>query len=331
MIVRQIRKTDLDGLHSLAKKAGTGLTTLQDDKKLLKKRLDHTIYSFEKTVDSPAGESYLFVMEDDNNKVVGICGILSKVGGFEPFYTYVMTTETHKSKDLGVESHVEILKLEKKYNGPTEIGTLYALPSARGNGKLLSYSRFLYMAEYLDRFEDETIAELRGVVTTRGHSPFYEYCMKHFFKIDYMTADYMSMKNKQFIEDLMPNHPIYVDLLPAHVRDVFGKVHKNTEPAKGMLEKQNFSFNGEIDIFEAGPTYSCLTKEIASIENSIGGEFSCSYIEDTGKAIIATYDPFRCCVGNAYCRNGETSLCVDRDSIVKLGLTTGDRIRILFL
>ena len=57
MIVRQIRKTDLDGLHSLAKKAGTGLTTLQDDKKLLKKRLDHTIYSFEKTVDSRAGES----------------------------------------------------------------------------------------------------------------------------------------------------------------------------------------------------------------------------------------------------------------------------------
>ena len=39
MIVRQIRKTDLDGLHKLAKKAGTGITTLQDDKKLLKKSM----------------------------------------------------------------------------------------------------------------------------------------------------------------------------------------------------------------------------------------------------------------------------------------------------
>ena len=55
---------------------------------------------------------------------------------------------------------------------------------------------------------------MRGVVTTRGHSPFYEYCMKHFLKIDYMNADYLSMKNKQFIEDLMPNHPIYINLLP---------------------------------------------------------------------------------------------------------------------
>ena len=41
-----------------------------------------------KTVDNPKGESYLFVMEN-NNELVGICGIISKVGGFEPFYTYV--------------------------------------------------------------------------------------------------------------------------------------------------------------------------------------------------------------------------------------------------
>ena len=330
MIVRQIRKTDLDGLHKLAKKAGTGITTLQDDKKLLRKRLEHTLYSFEKTVDSPSGESYLFVMEDENNKLVGICGILSKVGGYEPFYTYVMTTETHNSKDLNVRSNVEILKLEKKYSGPTEIGSLYAHPNARGNGKLLSFSRFLYIAEYLDRFEDEVIAELRGVVTTRGHSPFYEYCMKHFFKIDYMTADYLSMKNKQFIEDLMPNHPIYVDLLPKNVRDVFGKVHKNTEPAKGMLEKQNFSFNGEIDIFEAGPTYSCPTKEIHAVQNALGCTFGGSYMEDPQPAIIATYEPFRCCIGKVdMCM--DSVACVDVDTIAKLGLTMKDDVRVYFL
>ena len=330
MIIRQIRKTDLDGLHKLAKKAGTGITTLQNDKKLLKKRLEHTIYSFEKVVDSPAGESYLFVMENEHKELMGICGILSKVGGFEPFYTYVMTTETHKSKDLNVRSNVEILKLEKKHSGPTEIGTLYAHPKARGFGKLLSFSRFLYIAEYPDRFEDEVIAELRGVVTTRGHSPFYEYCMKHFLKIDYMTADYLSMKNKQFIEDLMPNHPIYVDLLPKNVRDVFGKVHKNTEPARGMLEKQNFSFNGEIDIFEAGPTYSCPTKEISAVRKSIVGEFNGDFIEDPKDTLIATYEPFRCCRGSAEVWS-EGRINIDKDSIVKLGLTMKDKVRVDFL
>ena len=45
MIVRQINKNDLDGMHKLAKKAGTGITTLQDDKKLLQKRLEHTDWS----------------------------------------------------------------------------------------------------------------------------------------------------------------------------------------------------------------------------------------------------------------------------------------------
>ena len=312
MIVRQINENDLNGLLNLAKKAGTGITTLQNDKVLLQKRLEHTLYSFNKTVDKPKGESYLFVMEDDN-EIVGICGIISKVGGFEPFYTYVTDTEVHE-----------------KHSGPTEIGTLYLLPKARkGNGKLLSYSRFLFMAEYLDRFEKEVIAEMRGVVTTRGHSPFYEYCMKHFLKIDYMNADYLSMKNKQFIEDLMPNHPIYINLLPTYVKKVLGKVHKNTEPAMGMLKKQNFKFNGEIDIFEAGPTYSCETNNINSIKNSKVGKYVGDFVEDPKDTLIATYEPFRCCRGKAEFRNGEIQ--IDKKSLKKLNLKTNDKIRLYFL
>ena len=38
-------------------------------------------------------------MEDDN-EILGICGIISNVGGFEPFYTYVTDTEIHESKNL---------------------------------------------------------------------------------------------------------------------------------------------------------------------------------------------------------------------------------------
>ena len=330
MIVRQINKNDLSGLQKLAKKAGTGITTLQNDKSLLQKRLEHTLYSFEKSVDSPEGESYLFVMED-NNELVGICGIISKVGGFEPFYTYVTDTEIHESKELKIKTSNEVLRLDKKHSGPTEIGTLYLLPKARkGNGKLLSYSRFLFMAEYLDRFENEVIAEMRGVVTTRGHSPFYEYCMKHFLKMDYTSADYLSMKNKQFIEDLMPNHPLYVNLLPTHVKDVLGKVHKNTEPAMGMLKKQNFKFNGEIDIFEAGPTYSCETKNIDAIKRSKVGKLTGNFVEDPKDTLIATYEPFRCCRGKAeYWNNQE--IHVDAESIKKLHLSINDKIRIYFL
>ena len=65
MIVRQINENDLNGLLNFAKKAGTGITTLQN-KVLLQKRLEHTLYSFNKTVDNPEGESYLFVMEENN-------------------------------------------------------------------------------------------------------------------------------------------------------------------------------------------------------------------------------------------------------------------------
>ena len=98
-----------------------------------------------KTVDNPEGESYLFVMEDDN-EIVGICGIISKVGGFEPFYTYVTDKEVHENKELNIKTSNDVLRLDKKHSNSTEIGTLYLLPKARkGNGKLLSYSRFLFM------------------------------------------------------------------------------------------------------------------------------------------------------------------------------------------
>ena len=142
MIVRQINENDLNGLLNLAKKAGTGITTLQNDKVLLQKRLEHTLYSFNKTVDNE-GESYLFVMEE-NNRLVGICDH-QQVGGFEPFYTYVTDTEVHENKELKIKTSNEVLRLDKKHwSFYRNRNFIFASKARKGNGKLLSYSRFLF-------------------------------------------------------------------------------------------------------------------------------------------------------------------------------------------
>jgi len=58
---------------------------------------------------------------------------------------------------------------------------------------------------------------------------FVEALGRHFFDIDYPTADYLSMVNKRFIADLMPKHPIYIHCC-RRGQTVIGKVHEATEP-----------------------------------------------------------------------------------------------------
>ena len=118
---------------------------------------------------------------------------------------------------LNVRKDVRTLTLVEEHNGPCEIGSLFLHPDYRrdGNGRLLSLSRFLFMAEHRQRFEPQVIAEMRGVIDDQGRSPFWDAVGKHFFEIDFPKADYLSMVNKKFIADLMPRHPLYVPLLPA--------------------------------------------------------------------------------------------------------------------
>src|SRR6476659_3478485 len=105
VIVRPVSAADLDALVELASLAGVGLTTLPRDRGLLTKRITKSVESLRKFADRPGGESYLFVMEDSAAtppRIVGACGIVSKVGGFEPFYGYRIETSLFESKTINV-------------------------------------------------------------------------------------------------------------------------------------------------------------------------------------------------------------------------------------
>ena len=89
ILIRPVMASDLEPLLELAGAAGVGLTTLPKDRDLLKRRIQKSVRSMEQIPDRPGGETYLFVMEDTATRtIVGASGIVSKVGGFEPFYAY---------------------------------------------------------------------------------------------------------------------------------------------------------------------------------------------------------------------------------------------------
>ena len=276
-IIRPIEGKDLDGLMELLEKSGHGLTSLPRDPEVLKRRIRLSERSFAHREEVPKGEDYLFVMEElFTGKIVGVCAIISKIGGFEPYYFYKVEKTHHESKLIHVKNDITTLNFHFIHNGPAESCSLYLHPEYRNaqNGRFLSLSRFLFIAENRKYFEDEVIAEMRGMVNDSGHSPFWDAVGKHFFKIDFPTADYLSVKYKKFIEEMMPKTPIIANLLPEDAEFVIGKVHPNTEPAKRILEQEGFKFSGLVGIFEPGPVLIADLNNVRSIKESIVGEIT---------------------------------------------------------
>ncbi len=268
VIVREVKLEDLDALWDLIGQANTGMTSLKIDKEQLADRVERSQFAFRRLTERAEGAPYVFVMQDlSNGSLVGTSCIFSKIGGFQPFYAYRIVKESNYCDLLKQAHEISALHLVKTHNGPTEIGSLFLLPEYRGHGcgKLLSMCRFAYMAAHPKRFASQTIAEMRGYFDSNGVSPFWEAIGSHFFKIDFPRADSLSMIDKQFIEDLMPKYPIYLELLPKDAVAAIGRVHDQTKPALAMLESQGFVRTDQIDIFDGGPVVQCATQEILAI------------------------------------------------------------------
>ena len=305
LVIRPIALNDLPALESLSALTGYGLTTLPRDTNLLRRRIRASIRGFEKLTDEdpPRGETYLFVLEDlATGKIAGTSAVVAKVGGFDPFYAYRIETAVHESKMLNVRKEIQVLHLVEEHDGPCEVGSLFLSPQYRktGVGRLLSLCRFLFMAQFPQYFDPVVIAEMRGVVDEKGHSPLWDALGRHFFDIDYPTADYLSMVNKRFIADLMPKHPIYIPLLPPDAQAVIGKVHEQTEPAMMMLQAEGFRRCGLVDIFEGGPVVKCAINEIRSVRQSAVApiaQITEAPLEGESYIISSARQDFRACQG----------------------------------
>lgn len=303
--LRPIRMEDLEALKALASSIRGGLTTLPDDPDFLEGKIEESLRAFDPKVRRPGGEYYLFVLEDRRTGLIrGTSGILSRVGGFDPFYTYELRTETVSHPPLGLNKRIEVLHLKTDHKGPAEICSLFLHPEARslGLGRLLSLGRFLFIAAFRQRFAEHIIAELRGWQSDASGSPFWNSVGRHFFDREFHEADFLSgLGNKDFIKDLMPRHPIYVPLLPEAVREVIGRVHPDTEPARRLLEDEGFRFMRQVDIFDAGPLVGAPTGDLRIIRDAATARLRvCTPPADAPRRLIARPQlDFRCTLAPA--------------------------------
>ncbi len=268
-VFRPVRESDLGDLAVLVGRIADGLTSLPENPDFLENKIHESLRSFYPKITAPGPERYLFVLEESaSGKVVGTSGVIARVGGFDPFYTYDIRTEPQVYPPLGIDTRTRVLHLKKSHKGPSEISSLFLHPDHRrsGWGKTLSLARFLFMRQRPERFEKSVIAELRGYIGPDGKSPFWEAVGAPFFRKDYYTADILSgLGEKAFIEALMPKHPIYVCLLPEAARNVIGHVHHDTLAARRLLESEGFHTTSEIDIFDAGPLLKAEVRALRTV------------------------------------------------------------------
>jgi arginine N-succinyltransferase len=330
-VLRPIEEKDLAGLKALALSIKDGMTSLPPEESALEDRINHSLRSFDYRIKSAGADHYLFVLESaPNAEVVGTAGIIARVGGFDPFYTYELKKERLVHPPLGIDKQMDVLHLKLDHKGPSELCSLSLRPEYRraGLGQLSSLSRFLFIASFPQRFDERVIAELRGFTNDAGLSPFWEAVGRHFFNQTFASADFLSgIGQKDFIRDLMPKYPIFVAMLPPEAQSVIGKVHTDAAPALKILLAQGFKQSDEVDIFDAGPLVTANRNEIRTIKNArFGNVTEIRSIDNADAHIVAHVSlNFRACLGSVK-ELGEDSVAITLETARQLKVQIGDQL-----
>ena len=271
MIIRPIAQKDLEILGDFPFESHLGMTSLprNRDKFLEKITLSEACFQ-NPIIEHPGNEEYFFVLEDLTTGLLGgICGIMAQS---RQNFTFVYRIETLENKTRFVQApnEVKVLKVEDNPGDSSEVCALYLQPSFRHSrlGRLLSLSRFLFIAAFPGRFNTKIVAEMRGYIDKKQHSPFWDSIGRHFCDISFVELMAKLEKSHDFIPEILPKYPIYLSLLPKEAQEMIGKIHEQTKPAYEMLLQENFAFDQQIDIFEGGPILTAQTSTIRSIEHS---------------------------------------------------------------
>ncbi|MCA8902470.1 MAG: arginine N-succinyltransferase [Hyphomonas sp.] len=336
-VMRPSRLDDLPALMDLAELSGPGFTSLPVDEPILRERLEKSDKAFHGRQRRIEYGKYLLMMEDAaTGEVVGCSAVKAGTGIDQPFFNYRVITLAQASAAAGnMRFDMDALVLTNEYVGYTEVGTLFLKREHRGGGagRLAAQSRYLLMAAAPDRFGPKVLAELRGVVDEDGQSPFWECLGRHFFRMEFTEADRLSATtDNQFILDLMPKYPIYVDLLPPEAREVIGRCHSDGVGAYKLLQWEGFEFDRTVDIFDGGPLVAAQKRHIRTIQESRvvtlqAGDIAGNPAARQGLASTDVMPDFRAVLAGSVLK-GDDAAIVEPGTLELLRLKPGAKARI---
>lgn len=332
-VMRPAEMSDYDALLSMAQESGAGFTSLPMDEAILRNKLMKSVDSFSGNLDFLEYGKYLLMLENtDTGEVAGCSAVKAGIGVEAPFFNYRIITMAQASRAAERRFDLDALILTNEFVGFTEVGTLFLRAKHRGAGvgRLVAQSRYLLMSTAPERFGDRVIAELRGVVDDEGNTPFWDCLGQHFFRMSFTQADYLSATtDNQFILDLMPKYPIYVDLLPPEAREVIGRCHADGVPAFKLLEWEGFRFEKVVDIFDGGPIMQAPRRMIRTTRDSFTVRLEIGETDNAHRGLAARRDlkTFRATTLEGQLRDNGVFV-TDADTLDKLKLKPGEDARI---
>ncbi|NRD88348.1 arginine N-succinyltransferase [Sphingopyxis sp. BSNA05] len=328
--IRAARVDDLQHLYEMAKLTGGGFTNLPADRDSLTQKLERSERAYQNDSNEHGDDLFVMVLENvETGAVRGTSQLFTKVGQTWPFYSYRLSTLSQTSKELDRTFSAQMLSLVTDLEGASEVGGLFLHPGERagGLGMLLARSRYLFIKEHRERFGDKIFAELRGIIDEAGGSPFWDGLAGRFFGMSFQEADYFNaIHGNQFIADLMPKHPIYTAMLSESARAAIGVPHPNGRAAMRMLENENFSYDGYVDIFDGGPTMIAKTNDVTSIRNAKSAKIS-ALGEGETKVIISHGKLSDFQATYAMLSETDDGVMIDEQAAANIGLSVGDEIR----
>ena len=130
----------------------------------------------------------------------------------------------------------------------------------------------------------------------------------------------------------MPRYPVYVDLLPQDARDCIGVTHRDTAPARKMLEVEGLRYENHVDIFDAGPVVECHIADLRTVRESVVAQVEIGAAHAAGAALRAlvsntSLGDFRVGVAAGLVERGAFRLSPAEAEA--LNLKAGDPVRVL--
>lgn len=323
IVIRPIKKEDLDKYIKIAFEVDIGITSMPKDREMLTHQVENAINAFSNTsLKKPGPEHYIFILEDRSTEAIaGTCAITAKTGLTSPVYFFRRE----------MDGNAPILRAVQYRDYTTEIGSLYLLPEYRhhGLGHLLSLSRFLFIAAFPERFDKMVFALMQGCFDEKNHSPVWDAIGRHFLDIDY--SELLKRKNHHQLNyhSILPHHPIYIKLLPKEIQEVIGKSPPQAMAALNMLLQEGFMMTEEMDIFDAGPRIEAETKEILTVKSNILStvdSITSSKINSNTRLLSNNKLDFRGCMGAINIKeNGK--IILEEETAQALNVQIGDSIR----
>jgi arginine N-succinyltransferase len=265
-ILRAIRPRDHRSLLRLARELDSINLPANPDE--LRTLLERSELSFRRGIRNPAQAVYVFCAEETaTRRMVAASMIIGKHGTpASPHYYLEVDSDERYSHTLKKLFRHEFLRLRHSMDGPTELGGLIVTRTMRGHperlGKQISWLRFLYIAHHLRRFERRVIAEILPPLHSDHGNPFWDHYGRRVTGLSFREADRLSARDKEFIQALFPDAPLYTFLLPEAVRNSLGEIGEASRGAVRLLQQAGMKFLNHLDPFDGGPYYGAETAEL---------------------------------------------------------------------